>query len=130
MSPIDLHNLTDRPALFRALTYVIQLSAVGAIYFFTARFGLDLASVYPSATVIWPPAGFALAAVLLGGYRVVPAIFAAAFLVLTVYNDVTAYTAATKAGKQALINSASGAIMVLIGTPIYFLCRKRSGSLD
>src|SRR6266568_4001512 len=81
MSPIDLHNLTDRPALFRALTHVIQLSAVGAIYFFTARFGLDLASVYPSATAIWPPAGFALAAVLLGGYRVVPAIFAAAFLV-------------------------------------------------
>src|SRR6266480_134887 len=81
MSPIDLHNLTDRPALFRALTYVIQLSAVSAIYFLTARFSLDLASVYPSATAIWPPAGFALAAVLLGGYRVVPAIFAAAFLV-------------------------------------------------
>ena len=78
MSPIDLHNLTDRPALFRALTYVIQLSAIGAVYFCIARFYLDLVSVYPSATAIWPPAGFALAAVLLGGYRVIPAIFAAA----------------------------------------------------
>ncbi len=98
MSPIDLHNLTDRPALFRALTYVIQLSAVGAIYFFTARFGLDLASVYPSATAIWPPAGFALAAVLLGGYRVVPAIFAAAFLVDALSSGPSYATAATAAG--------------------------------
>src|SRR5882724_567537 len=98
MSPIDLHNLTDRPALFRALTYVIQLSAVGAIYFFTARFGLDLASVYPSATAIWPPAGFALAAVLLGGYRVVPAIFAAAYLMNDASSVPTHVAVATATG--------------------------------
>jgi APA family basic amino acid/polyamine antiporter len=67
------------------------------------------------------------------GYPIVPAlfvIFAAAFLVLTIYNDVTAYAAAAKAGKPALINSAFGAALVLIGTPIYFVCRKRGGSLD
>ncbi len=84
--------------MFRALTYVIQLSAVGAIYFFTARFGLDLASAYPSATAIWPPAGFALAAVLLGGYRVVPAIFAAAFLVDALSSGPSYAAAATAAG--------------------------------
>ena len=39
-----------------------------------------LASVHPSATPIWPPTGFALAAVLLFGYRIWPAIFLAAFL--------------------------------------------------
>jgi basic amino acid/polyamine antiporter, APA family len=62
------------------------------------------------------------------GYPIVPwlfVIFAAAFLIITVYNDVTAYTAAIKAGKPALINSAFGAVLVLIGTPIFFLCRKR-----
>ena len=62
------------------------------------------------------------------GYPVVPllfVIFAAAFLIITVYNDVTAYAAAAQAGKPALINSAFGAVLVLIGTPIYFLCRKR-----
>jgi signal transduction histidine kinase/ActR/RegA family two-component response regulator len=64
--------------LARALKYVVQLSAVGTIYFFLVHFGLELASVYPGAAAIWPPAGFALAAVLLGGYRVVLAIFAAA----------------------------------------------------
>ena len=64
----------------RALKYLIQLLAVGAAYYFLARFCLELASVYPGAAAIWPPAGFALAAVVLGGYRVVPAIFAAAYV--------------------------------------------------
>jgi APA family basic amino acid/polyamine antiporter len=62
------------------------------------------------------------------GYPVVPAlfvIFATAFLILTVYNDVTTYAAAVKAGKPALINSAFGAALVLMGTPVYFACRKR-----
>jgi signal transduction histidine kinase/FixJ family two-component response regulator len=84
--------------LLRTLTYVIQLSAVSAIYFLTARFSLDLASVYPSATAIWPPAGFALAAVLLGGYRVVPAIFAAAFLVNALSSSPNYAAAAIAAG--------------------------------
>ena len=65
----------------RALKYLIQLAAVGTIYFFLVRVSLELAAVYPGAAAIWPPAGFALAAVLLGGYRVVPAIFAAAYVV-------------------------------------------------
>jgi integral membrane sensor domain MASE1 len=65
--------------LARALKYLVLLSAVGAVYFLLARFGRELVSVYPGATVISPPAGFALAAVLLGGYRVVPAIFAAVY---------------------------------------------------
>jgi APA family basic amino acid/polyamine antiporter len=66
------------------------------------------------------------------GYPLLPAlfvIFAAAFLILTLYNDVTAYAAAAKAGKPALINSIFGTVLVLIGTPIYFMCRNR-GSLD
>jgi APA family basic amino acid/polyamine antiporter len=61
------------------------------------------------------------------GYPIVPAafvIFAAAFLVMTIYNDITAYRAALAAGQHGLINSALGAALVLIGTPIYFLCRK------
>jgi signal transduction histidine kinase/ActR/RegA family two-component response regulator len=66
--------------LARALKYLTQLSAVGTIYFFLVHFALELTSIYPGATAIWPPAGFALAAVLLGGYRVVLAIFAAAYV--------------------------------------------------
>jgi signal transduction histidine kinase/ActR/RegA family two-component response regulator len=84
--------------LARALKYVIQLSAVGAAYFFLARSCLELVSVYPGAAIIWPPAGFALAAVLLGGYRVVPAIFAAAYAANAASWDPDYATAAVAAG--------------------------------
>jgi signal transduction histidine kinase/ActR/RegA family two-component response regulator len=82
--------------LARALTYLTQLTAVGTIYFLLVHFALELTSVYPGATAIWPPAGFALAAVLLGGYRVVPAIFAAAYVANAV-SSAPSY-AATAAG--------------------------------
>ena len=57
------------------------------------------------------------------GYPWIPALFvlfSAAFLALTVYNDVSAYRAATAAGRPAMINSALGAALVLLGAPIYF----------
>ena len=44
-----------------------------------AKLGLQLASINPSASPIWPPTGLALAAVLLWGLRVWPAIFIGAF---------------------------------------------------
>lgn len=56
------------------------LVAIGVIYFALAKGGLALASIHPSATPIWPPTGFALAAVLLWGYWTWPAIFAAALI--------------------------------------------------
>jgi two-component sensor histidine kinase len=59
--------------------YLVELLAVGAAYFALAKLGLTLASINPSATPIWPPTGLALAAVLLRGYRIWPAIFLAAF---------------------------------------------------
>jgi signal transduction histidine kinase len=51
------------------------------LYFITGRAGLRFAFVHPSSTSIWPPTGIAFAAVLLMGYRIWPAIFAAAFMV-------------------------------------------------
>jgi two-component sensor histidine kinase/integral membrane sensor domain MASE1 len=50
------------------------------VYFVLAKSGLVLASVHPSATPVWPPTGFAIAVVLLYGYRMAPAIFLGAFL--------------------------------------------------
>jgi signal transduction histidine kinase len=86
------------PALVRTVKYFIQLSGVGAVYFVIARFGLDLASLFPGAIPIWAPTGFALAAVLLGGYRVVPAIFLAGLLANTVTADLTYPAVAIAAG--------------------------------
>jgi hypothetical protein len=64
------------------------------------------------------------------GYPFVPAafvVFATAFLAFTIYNDVTGYRAAIAAGKPALINSAFGALLVLLGTPVYLWYRFRRG---
>jgi TolB-like protein/integral membrane sensor domain MASE1/class 3 adenylate cyclase/tetratricopeptide (TPR) repeat protein len=52
-----------------------------AIYFIAGKLGLMLASLHASASPVWPPAGIALAALLLLGYRAWPAIFVGAFLV-------------------------------------------------
>ncbi|MEW6303572.1 MAG: amino acid permease [Verrucomicrobiota bacterium] len=66
------------------------------------------------------------------GYPVLPwifVVFAAVFLVLTIYNDVTTYRAAVAAGKPGLINCALGAALVAVGVPIYFFyTRKRAAS--
>ncbi|WP_407117143.1 MASE1 domain-containing protein [Bradyrhizobium sp. LMG 9283] len=64
---------------------------IGLIYFASAKGGLALASIHPSATPIWPPTGVALAAVLLRGYRTWPAIFVAAMIA----NATTAGSVAT-----------------------------------
>ena len=65
-------------ALARSL---VQLAGVALAYFVLAKLGLRLASVNPSATPIWPATGIALAAVLLWGPRMWPAILVAAFAV-------------------------------------------------
>lgn len=66
------------------------------------------------------------------GYPIVPwafILFAIAYLILTVYNDISAYNTALAQGKPALINSALGAFLVLIGAPVYFFFRSKKTSL-
>lgn len=55
--------------------------ALAGFYFVAGKLGLTLAFLNPSASPVWPPSGIALAALLLAGYRVWPAIFLGAFLV-------------------------------------------------
>jgi diguanylate cyclase (GGDEF)-like protein len=56
------------------------LLGLAAVYYFAAKLGLRFAYINSSVTTIWPPAGIALAAFVLLGYRVWPAILGAAFL--------------------------------------------------
>jgi signal transduction histidine kinase len=60
--------------------YIIELAAIALIYFWLVKLGLTLASINPSASPVWPATGFAIAILLLRGYRVWPAIFVGAFL--------------------------------------------------
>jgi diguanylate cyclase (GGDEF)-like protein len=81
------------------------LVLVAAIYFIAGKLGLQLAFNNPSASVVWPPTGIALAALLLLGWRAWPAIFISAFLV----NLTTTGTLATSIG-IALGNTLEGVI--------------------
>jgi len=88
----------------RSSSRLLLISIVTLIYFFVGKFGLMLASLHASASPVWPSAGIALAAILLLGYRVWPAIFVGAFLVnLTNAGDVaTSLAIATGNALEAL----------------------------
>ena len=64
-----------RGRLMRQQTIIA--ATVGA-YVVTGHLGLQLAYAHPAVTLVWPPAGIALSAVLVLGYRVWPAILVAA----------------------------------------------------
>src|ERR1700736_4419543 len=56
-------------------------AVLALVYFVAGKLALKLAFLHASASPVWPPTGVALAALLLLGYRVWPAIFIASFLV-------------------------------------------------
>src|SRR6478672_7166062 len=65
----------------RAFFKLLVIGLLTLVYFIAGKFGLMLASLHPSASPVWPPAGIALAALIVLGYRAWPAIFVGAFLV-------------------------------------------------
>src|SRR5258706_11764785 len=81
----------------RLLRRLGLLAALAAGYLVAGKVGLEVAYVHPSATAVWPPAGLTLAAFLLAGYEVWPAILLGAFLV----NITTAGSVATSAAIAA-----------------------------
>ena len=94
-------NAREPPRTHLLGPHVVDLILVGIAYFTFADLGLQLASINPSATPIWPPTGLAIAAILLWGNRIAPAIFIAAFLI----NQITAgsiFTSLAIAGGNTL----------------------------
>src|SRR5262245_33485379 len=57
------------------------LLAVAIVYIAAGRLGLSLAFEHPSASPVWPPTGIAIAAVLILGHWIWPAVAIGAFLV-------------------------------------------------
>jgi signal transduction histidine kinase/CheY-like chemotaxis protein len=66
--------------------YALELLGAAAVYFATARLGLELAVVARQVSIIWPATGLALALLVLRGRRLAPAIFVGA-LAANVLND-------------------------------------------
>lgn len=95
---------------------VLASLAVAGAYFAGGKTGLLLAGSNPSVSAVWPPTGIAIAALLLGGSELWPAVFAGAFLVnLTTTWDLT-----------STIGIASGnTLEALLGS--YFASRFASG---
>jgi len=55
-------------------TYLLKILALAVIYHLAARLGLKMAYVQINTSPVWPPTGIALAALLIFGYNVWPAI--------------------------------------------------------
>jgi len=96
MGPIPL----PRPRGQDLLGFII----VTVAYVVAGKIGLHFASVNASATAVWPPTGIALAAFLLLGFRIWPAVLLGAFVV----NVTNAGTPATSLG-IAVGNALEGA---------------------
>jgi signal transduction histidine kinase/integral membrane sensor domain MASE1 len=97
-----------RPRL--ELRLVIQNACLAFVYFLAAKLCLSLATVHPSAASLWPPTGIATAALLVFGYRLSPAIFAAAlFANLTTFGSLA--TSFAIAGGNTLEAIAAAALV-------------------
>jgi len=63
----------------RPASYALQVALVAAVYFGGAKLGLNLAVGHGVITPVWPPTGIAIAALLLLGPRLWPAVAIGAF---------------------------------------------------
>ena len=64
----------------KVFAYIGAVTVLAAVYFVAAVAGLRFDAVSGFATLVWPPTGIALAAFLISGPRVWPAIFAGALI--------------------------------------------------
>ena len=81
---LDFWSAADSAKFPRGMSPVrvaLALCGLATVYVLAGKLGLQLAIVHPSATPVWPPTGISLAAFLLLGYWVWPAIFLGAFAV-------------------------------------------------
>src|SRR5207248_7336727 len=82
------------PMIASAVRYLVQVGALAAVYVAAAKGGLLLATVGAQVTLVWPPTGLALAALLLGGSRLWPGVALGA----TLANASTGVSLATACG--------------------------------
>jgi integral membrane sensor domain MASE1 len=104
---------TETAALLSA-----RLAGVALVYFLSARAGLEFAVVGQTVTLVWPPSGVALGAILVFGYRMSAGVFAGAFLV-NILTDVS--------GLVAIGIAAGNTLEALVGSFALRIARFRPG---
>jgi signal transduction histidine kinase len=71
LTPVKVRNNLARP---------VRIAVIAILYVVAARAGLRLDAISGFATLVWPPTGIALAALLLGGYELWPGVFIGAVI--------------------------------------------------
>jgi PAS domain S-box-containing protein len=77
---IEAQPAVERTAARARLIHVARFGAVVGVYYGAAKLGLDLSVAHGVITPVWAPTGIALAALVLLGPRLWPAVLLAAFL--------------------------------------------------
>jgi PAS domain S-box-containing protein len=78
MAHLPALRTVEPSSAVRVAKYLFDLLVIAAIYFALTKLDLALATIHPSDITFAPAPGFALAAIIVRGLRVWPAIFAAA----------------------------------------------------
>jgi PAS domain S-box-containing protein len=81
----------------------LLLCSIGVTYVLAARVGLVDANLHDNVTLIWPPVGIALAAALIFGLRVWPAVAVGAFLAYRIAGAPLGFAAVTAVGNTVEI---------------------------
>src|SRR5947207_3015207 len=107
LEPSDVDRKGSWAMQSRRFSGLPLIGILAVIYFIAGKLGLMLASLHASASPVWRPAGIALAASLLLGYRAWPAIFIGAFLVnvTTAGNVATSFAIGTGNTLEALVSA-------------------------
>src|SRR5262249_14539792 len=87
------HKL-DRKVSAPRVVHLLRLALLAAAYVVLAKLGLRVATVGNSVTLVWPPSGLALAALLLDSRALWPAVAVGAFIVNATTPGVGLLTAA------------------------------------
>jgi PAS domain S-box-containing protein len=77
----DLNPVETTSYMARAVRYLVRVSAIFLLYFALGRLGLAVPFTVANVSPLWPPAGLALAVVVVWGYSMWPGILLGAVLV-------------------------------------------------
>jgi len=97
--------VADEPVRYRSASRLVLGLALAAVYFGAAKLGLTMAFVAEQVTTVWPATGIALAAVVVLGPSVWPAIALGALLANLTVHEPLGTAAAIAAGNtlEALV---------------------------